>query len=214
MFQIPRAFDLGATFLWAISGALMGLRKRYDATGVFILAMLSSTGGGLLRDSVFLQKGPPLLVSDWRYLAMNMLALAVVAVYGARVVRIRTLITLTDALGVGAYAVVGMDKSIAAGLSIIGIILVGVVNAAGGAFLRDIVVREEPEVMRPGEYYATIAFVGCIVFVALWRLKTPLVLAAWVTIILVFVLRLLTIRYGWQTRPITGWFSNHRGPES
>ncbi len=64
-FAIPRIgevfslFDVVATLFWAISGAMLGARRGFDILGIFIVAMVSSVGGGLLRDGFFLQDGPP-----------------------------------------------------------------------------------------------------------------------------------------------------------
>jgi hypothetical protein len=54
-----RYFDLGASFIWAVSGALLAAGRGYDLTGIYAIALVSSTGGGLLRDGLFLQEGPP-----------------------------------------------------------------------------------------------------------------------------------------------------------
>lgn len=58
-FLIPVSFDYLATFLWALSGAIVGMHKRYDIAGVFVIALLSSTGGSLLRDGLFCTKSRP-----------------------------------------------------------------------------------------------------------------------------------------------------------
>ena len=50
---------LGSSFIWAVSGALLAARRGYDLTGIGAVALVSATGGGLLRDNLFLQQGPP-----------------------------------------------------------------------------------------------------------------------------------------------------------
>jgi uncharacterized membrane protein YeiH len=52
-FRVPFLFQHAATFVWAVSGAVVGIRKRFDITGVFVVALLSSAGGGLVRDAIF-----------------------------------------------------------------------------------------------------------------------------------------------------------------
>mgnify|MGYP003336957914 CR=1 FL=1 len=47
-------YDLGATFFWGMSGAMLAARKGCDIVGIFIIAMVSATGGGLIRDGLFL----------------------------------------------------------------------------------------------------------------------------------------------------------------
>ena len=67
-FQLPIFFDIGATFIWAVTGAAMGVRRGYDYTGIFVMAFVSALGGGLLRDGIFLQHGPPVAVRGPMYL--------------------------------------------------------------------------------------------------------------------------------------------------
>ena len=60
-FLLPPYFDYSATFLWAISGVLLGARRGYAILGIGTVALVSSTGGGLLRDGIFLQAIPTLV---------------------------------------------------------------------------------------------------------------------------------------------------------
>jgi uncharacterized membrane protein YeiH len=112
-------------------------------------------------------------------------------------------IAVIDAFGLGAYAVFGVQKSLQAGLAIPAALLVGVINAAGGGLLRDIITREEPLVFKPGQFYALAALVGAVTFVCLTVLTqldaTP---AALVAIVVTFVLRALSIAFNWRTFPL------------
>src|SRR6185369_9058407 len=67
-FTLPMYIDLSATCLYAITGALLAIRRHYDVVGLFVLALVSGVGGGLIRDGIFIQRGPPLAMSDGRYL--------------------------------------------------------------------------------------------------------------------------------------------------
>src|SRR5215217_7642947 len=58
-FEIPVYFDYPATFIWALSGALLAARLRMDPTGVAIIALVTAAGGGLLRDGLFSPGRPP-----------------------------------------------------------------------------------------------------------------------------------------------------------
>ncbi|MBL9206154.1 MAG: TRIC cation channel family protein, partial [Opitutaceae bacterium] len=122
-------------------------------------------------------------------------------------------IALIDAVGLGAYAVVGVQKSLAAGLAVPAAILVGVINAAGGGVLRDVLTREEPLVFKPGQFYVLIALAGAIVFVVLCQ-QTYLTTtaAALVAIALTFLLRTLTIVFNWKTNALDAPPPAHRPP--
>src|SRR5262245_61552714 len=151
-FTLPAYFDYGATFVWSISGALIAARRGYDLFGVAAVALVSATGGGLLRDGLFLQNGPPALVQSPVYLDIVAGVAILMRLVGHRVSQMRrlpSLVEIVDAVGLGAYAVVGMQLSIGAHLSLPAVALVGVVNAVGGSVLRDLLLRDEPQVFKP-----------------------------------------------------------------
>jgi uncharacterized membrane protein YeiH len=206
-FELPIYFDYGATFLWAVSGALLAARRGYDPVGIFAIALVSATGGGLIRDGLFLQD-TPLVVRRPHYIAIVGAAALIVVLAGRYVRRLRVFeetVALVDALGLGAYAVVGVQMTVAKGLGYFAPVLVGVLNAVGGSLLRDVLMRQEPDIFKPGRLSATAALVGCIVFLFISRAPgLGADQAAWITIGLVFVIRLMSVRFGWYTRPVAG----------
>jgi uncharacterized membrane protein YeiH len=207
-FILPAYFDYTATFLWAISGALLGARRGYAILGIATVALVSSVGGGLLRDGIFLQTIPVLLKTPI-YLYLVALAVMLVVFFGARVQRwapFPHVLGMIDALGLGAYAVVGMNRALAADLSLVGVLVVGVVNAVGGGILRDVLNREEPDMFKPGTLDESLAVIGCAVFIALIKLTSAgQFLSAWVTIAVVFAIRLLAVRYKIRSTALPGF---------
>jgi uncharacterized membrane protein YeiH len=202
-FALPIGFDLAATFAFALTGALAAIRRRYDIVGVFFLALICGLGGGLLRDGLFIQSGPPAALLDARYLQVVTIAAGVGVLLRERVQRFGRVIATIDALGLGAYAAFGTQKALASGLSVPAAMLVGVLNAAGGGILRDVLTREEPLVFKPGQFYVLVAFFGTVVFVfagMVLGLGAPA--AAIVTIAATFVIRTLTVWLNWQTTPV------------
>ena len=201
-FDLPIGFDLLATAAFALTGALAAVRRRYDIVGVFFLALISGLGGGLLRDGLFIQSGPPAAFLDARYLQIVAIAAGVGVLLRERVQRFGRLIAILDALGLGAYAAFGTQKALGADLAVPAALLVGVLNAAGGGILRDILVREEPLVFKPGQFYVLVAFLGSVVFVVASQLfdmaAQP---AAFIAIGITFAVRLLSIRLDWRTSP-------------
>jgi uncharacterized membrane protein YeiH len=201
-FTLPLYFDLGATLLFGLSGALLAARRGYDPVGLFVVALATGVGGGLLRDGLFLQQGPPACVQDGGYLAALLVASLLGYFFAAGLDRIRGLLFTVDALGLGIYAVVGAQKSLAIGLGIGAAVFIGVINAVGGGLLRDVLVREEPFLFKPGEYYALVAGVGATLFCALVVAgQWPASRAAMVAIAGTFVLRVVSHRLGWKTPP-------------
>ena len=207
-FTIPLYFDYFATFVWALSGAVVGVRRGYDIVGVFVIALVSSTGGGLIRDGFLLQRTPGILTNGV-YLVLIVVATVLVAIAARKLVNIpssaRTdkLIELIDAVGVPAFAVVGMQLAMAQGVPIPGVVLVGVVNGVGGGLLRDVLARETPRLLLPGQYSALVVLLACVVFVALTRgISLGATPAALVAMALFFVVRALTVRFNWKSDPL------------
>jgi uncharacterized membrane protein YeiH len=205
-FLLPPFFDYSATFLWAISGAVLGARRGYAILGIITIALVSSTGGGLLRDGLFIQDGPPVLVRTPIYLWLIAAAVLIVMLFGGRVERLPGFakgIVLIDALGLGAYAVVGMGRALAAGISLPGVVVVGMVNAVGGGILRDVLINAEPDMFKPGTLDQASALAGCLLFLGLTQaLGLAQFWAAWITIAGVFGLRVLAIRFRIESRPL------------
>jgi uncharacterized membrane protein YeiH len=203
LFQIPILFDLSATFIFGITGALVALRRGYDIVGLFALAFVTGVGGGLLRDGLFIQQGPPVVTTDSRYIVAILLAGIVGLFFHGWVKRLTRVIALLDALGLGAYAVVGVEKSLTAGLGVAAAVLVGVINAVGGGLLRDLLVRDEPLLLKPGQFYALAAFAGCLLFVLLTAyFRMPAPRAGLVTVAATFIFRVLAIQFNWRTPPL------------
>jgi len=204
--DVQLTIDHAAVFLFALSGAWAAIQRQYDFIGVFTLALVTGVGGGILRDTVFIQQGTPAFLRDPEYLWAVVGATVLGAMTFALARRVERMVAAVDALGLGAYAVVGIEKALAAGLSPIAAILVGLGNAVGGGLIRDILVREEPLLLKPGQYYVLAALVGCVLFLALpLYFDFSVSQASWIAIGTVFVMRMLAIRFNWRTGPMHEW---------
>ena len=207
-FNVPIGLELAAVFLLAITGALLAIEERYDIVGVFVLALLAAVGGGLLRDALFLPKGPPLALQDARYLYVVALATLLCLVVGTHLNRFRLIFLLADSLGLAIYAVVGAQRALAFGLPVVAAAFVGLANAVGGGVLRDVLTRKEVLLLKPGEFYVLAAAAGTAVFLgsshlgglraadaALWSIGTTL------------AVRLAAVSFNWRTtaaKPLLG----------
>jgi uncharacterized membrane protein YeiH len=214
-FLLPIGFELTAVFLMAVTGALLAIENRYDIVGVFVLALLSAVGGGVVRDVFFLPQGPPLVLLDERYLYVVALATVVCLIGGAHLNRLRQVFLLADALGLGIYAVVGTQRALDFGLHFVPAGFVGLANAIGGGVLRDLLTGKETLLFRPGEFYILAAVVGTIVFLALLLLMSVSAQesATW-SIGTTFLLRLAAVTFNWKTRaarPLLGHRTSSQG---
>jgi len=201
--DLSDAFTLVAYFTFALTGALAGMKRGYDVIGVVFLAMITATGGGLIRDGVLISSGPVALLKDGRILIAVLLASFVAFVFHRFVQRLAKTIATIDALGLGVFVVYGVRVSLDARLSVPGAILGGTMTAVGGGLLRDILVREEPLLFKPGQFYALVAIGGCFLYLALsrWTDRSERA-AAIITIVTITVIRLLAIRFNWRTTAV------------
>ena len=207
-FQIPPTIDYIATFTWAASGALVGIRKHFDVIGVFVIALVSSLGGGLVRDALFLQRTPVLLTNPV-YLPLIAATVALFSLFTGLVSRIlkvdtvQKMVDVIDAVGIPIFAVIGMQLAEAQGIPVAGVIFVGVVNGTAGGLLRDVIVREVPAILRPGQFVTLLLLAACGLFIVLKRYADVSAShAAWTMACSFFVLRVLAIRFNWTTRSV------------
>jgi uncharacterized membrane protein YeiH len=199
-FQLPIWFDLGAVFLLALTGVWAAGRRGYDIIGAFIMAFVTGVGGGLLRDAVFLQE-IPLVIRDVSYLWAVTLAVLVGGLTQRIAGRFEHGISYVDAAATGAYGVYGANKALLAGLAPEAALLVGVCNAVGGGLIRDVLVREEPVLLKPGTLFAIAALAGCFSYVMLsYKYGVDEQHAAWIAILLTLLIRILAVRFNWTTR--------------
>jgi uncharacterized membrane protein YeiH len=209
-FLLPIEFDLAATFLAATTGVWAASRRGYDLVGALVLATVTSVGGGLLRDAIFIAQ-MPIVVQDARYLWTILAAVLVGSLTYRWSERGVHLFSYTDALAMGVYGVYGANWALISGLAPETAALVGMCNAVGGGLIRDVLVREEPLMFKPGQLYAIAAITGCILFVALsHHYGVDDQHAAWFAIGTTMALRVLAIRFNWTTVAIRDWWQRRK----
>jgi uncharacterized membrane protein YeiH len=153
--------EAAATLAFALSGLLEAARKRLDAVGVCVVSGLTAFGGGTLRD-VLLDRRPFFWVGQAAWL-WALLALCIVAMFVLRARHFAVTeraMQWPDALGLGLFSASGTQLALAQGLPAIVAVLMGVVTAAFGGVLRDIVVNEIPRAFKDRQPYAVCAFAG------------------------------------------------------
>jgi uncharacterized membrane protein YeiH len=190
------AFDLGGTFVFALSGATAGVKHRLDLFGVLVLSFAAGNSGGIARD-VMIGAAPPVAISDWRYIAVSILA-GLITFYWYRIInRLSSPVLVFDAAGLALFAVSGASKALAFDVGPVGAILLGMLTGIGGGIVRDGLVREIPTVLRT-ELYAVAALIGAAVVVIGRLLDLPSFAAALAGAVLCFGLRFMAMRRNWQ----------------
>ena len=150
-----------------------------------------------------MQEGVTPLLTNPNYLYVIGAAALIGIVMGERVHHFNRVIAMVDAVGLGAFACFGVQKSLMMGLGPTAAVLVGVVNAVGGGLVRDIITREEPLTFRPEQFYVLVALAGAVMFVVLAvQSGIAATTAAFISIALTFLFRMLTIIFNWRTTPL------------
>jgi uncharacterized membrane protein YeiH len=188
--------DLVGSFVFALSGAMAGVRHRLDLFGVLVLSFAAGNAGGITRD-LFIGAVPPAAISDWRYLAVSLLAGIVTYWRPSIIARLRSPVLIFDAAGLALFAVAGTQKALAFGLNSIMAALLGMLTGIGGGMARDLLLAEIPTVLH-ADLYALAALAGAAVVVIGATLRLPATVVTIAGAVLCFGLRFMAIRRGWH----------------
>ena len=206
--------DLVGTFVFAISGATAGVMRRLDLFGIVVLSFVTGNVGGITRD-ILIGSVPPAAISDWRYLAVSLLAGVITFYWYSAVDRLRSPVLVFDAAGLALFAVSGAQKALAFGLNPVMAALLGMLTGVGGGMMRDLLLAEIPTVLR-ADLYATAGLAAAAVVVIGNLLHLPPTATTIIGALLCFGLRLMAIHRGWHL-PIAKWHerssSQKHGPD-
>jgi uncharacterized membrane protein YeiH len=188
--------DLLGIFVFAITGALVAVRKELDVFAVLVLAATTGLGGGFARD-VLIGAVPPAALADWRYLLVPAAAGLVTFFFHPVLGRLERVVTVLDAAGLALFCVTGALKALAYGLGPVPAALMGMLTGIGGGMLRDVLTGRVPLVFR-GELYATPALVGATVAVIGHEAGLRTAVVAGPAAAVCFGWRVVAVRRGWN----------------
>ncbi len=172
-----------------------------DWLGLSTIAAVTAIGGGTLRDVLMMQV-PRWLIDFWPTVAL--IAVAVVIVLGAiRLFPWRRhkkwmgwLFTITDAIGLATFTVVGTDIALDAGFTAGPAVVLGVISGVGGGIIRDMLADRRVAVFFDGEVYAIAALSGAVTFVLVSGFAVVPAFIAAITVTL--MIRLGALAFGWR----------------
>jgi uncharacterized membrane protein YeiH len=203
------ALNFTGTFMFAVSGAVLGVRRRLDLFGVLVLAFVTAVSGGIVRD-LLIGAVPPEAIRSWHALAVAAAA-GLLAFYASSLIEtLRHPVQLFDAIGLGIFAVSGTEKALAFGIHPVMAALLGMISGIGGGMLRDILAARTPIVLR-SDIYATAALAGGATVVLGNSLGLPTAPTALAGITLCVFLRAMAIYRRWRL-PTASRNSSKNGP--
>lgn len=177
----------------SISGALKGGKHNLDIFGVVVIGVITGLGGGMLRDTL-LGVMPYAIRNE--YVMYYCIAASVIAyIFTPKVKNYIKLVKIFDALGLAVFVVIGADKAMTFELGLLSIAIMGTLTGVAGGFLRDVMVREIPYVLKEDIYALLCMLGGVFYYFALKFLPFEKVVVSYITIFTIFTVRMLVIKY-------------------
>lgn len=186
--------DFIGTFVFAISGILVAIDKKFDLFGVIILGVVTAIGGGTLRD-ILIGSTPVSWMQNETYLYIILSALPICYFFKNFVLSLRKGIFLFDTIGIGLFTILGLEKTLEVGLSPAIAITMGIVSAVFGGVIRDVLSNEIPLIFRK-EIYAFACLFGALMYMGT-KLVFPEGIAMIISILSVIILRIVSIKRHW-----------------
>jgi uncharacterized membrane protein YeiH len=185
--------DLVGTFVFALSGAVAGVKHRLDLFGVLVLSFAAANAGGITRD-VLIGAVPPEAIAHWRAFAIALAGGLATIVGYPLVSALRRPVLVLDAIGLGLFAVTGAQKALIYGIDPAMAAVLGMVSGIGGGMVRDVLVGEIPVVLRGG-LYAIPALLGAGIVVLAYRQGNHSVAFPIIGAAVCFAIRMAGLRY-------------------
>lgn len=179
---MEQALVYAGTITFAVTGALVGVQKRFDVVGVLILAVVTAVGGGSIRD-IIAGITPPTALTDevllWLPFLVGLAVFALDRLASRRRTTSRSatrsatrtttrLLYGFDTVSLGLFAALGAERGLQIGFGLWGVVFAGAISGVGGGIIRDVLSGDVPGVMyRSGDFYASAAAAGALVTFAL-----------------------------------------------
>ncbi len=187
--------DILGTIAFAVSGALTAMKKQMDLFGIFIIAFVTSVGGGTLRDVLIDANITWMRDLTFVYVIIGATILSII--FRKKLGYVRRSLFLFDTIGIALYTVVGVQKGIAADFPPLICIALGTMSACFGGVIRDILCNEIPVIFRKN-IYATACILGGLVYFLLIRMNISSNLIVIISGSVVITVRLLAVTFNWS----------------
>lgn len=183
---------------FAFSGMLLAQKKDFDPVGMTIIGFVTALGGGTLRD-IILGNHPVYWITHSEYPVMIIVLSVLVYFFLKKEVTLKWLLIL-DALGLALFTISSTRLGLSEQLPFIIVAMLATCTSTFGGLIRDILCNEVPMLFQKKSLYGTASFIGAWFYIALYHLPIPIErpLVTLISIIFVFSLRLLAVKYNWR----------------
>ncbi len=192
MIDFNTFFDYTGTFAFAISGIRLASAKQFDWFGAYVVGVVTAVGGGTIRD--ILLGATPFWMEQASYLVISALALLFVIIFRKYVVSLNNTFFFFDAVGLGLFGVVGIEKTLAFGYPMWVAVVMGTITGSFGGMIRDILINEVPLIFRK-DIYALACVFGGIAYCTCIQLGIAPPVAQIVAAVSIFASRILSVQY-------------------
>jgi len=194
------AVDLLGTFVFAVSGWLLAAKKELDFFGASVISFVTAVGGGTIRD-LLIGSTPVGWMQDINYLIVISIGILAAIFFKKIFEKLRKAMFLFDSIGIGLFAILGLEKTLSLGLNPVIAVMMGTISAVFGGVLRDTLVNEIPLIFRR-EVYATVCIAGGILYLVLKYFGLAQEWNIIITIIATISVRILAVINNWSFRPV------------
>jgi|SRR6218665_294560 len=185
--------DILGTFAFAVSGAFFAMEKKLDPFGVLILSFITAIGGGTLRDIMIGDLPVSWLRNSTATMVIFCSSIASM-LFGSFIRKFNMTLFVFDALGLGLFTFIGIEKGIQMHFSPGVCIALGTITACFGGVIRDVILNTVPLVFHK-EIYALASIIGGLVYFAFLEANLDNYLAKIICILLIFVIRIVAVKY-------------------
>lgn len=188
--------DIFGTGIFAISGVLTAIQKKFDLVGTLIIGFVTALGGGTLRD-ILLGEAPVSWLRDRNYFIVITLGYLVAYLFKQQTLKYKKSMFLFDTIGIGLFTILGIQKASLLGLHVEYCLILGVVSACFGGVIRDVLTNEVPLIFRR-EIYAVACFAGGAVYLVLEQISPVENFNILLAILTVILIRYFAVKKGWS----------------
>lgn len=157
-----------------------------------MVGVVTAVGGGTMRD--ILLNATPFWMEQPSYLTISALALLFVIILRKYVISLNNTFFIFDAIGLGLFGMVGIEKALSFGFPMWVAIVMGTVTGAFGGMIRDILINEEPLIFRKDIYALACVFGGVIYYICTLTQLTPSAIQM-ISATSIFLARIISVKY-------------------